>query len=76
MDFSKLGKPMDNVMIETFDGVFRDECLNVRSFLSMEDAREKIDTCRTDCNEFRPHSSFGDLTLRQFVDKFSDRIRG
>lgn len=38
MDFSKPDKPMDNAMIESFNGTFRDECLNVNWFLSMEDA--------------------------------------
>jgi putative transposase len=70
MDFSRPGKPMDNAMIESFNGSFRDECLNVNWFLSMEDAREKIEKWREDYNEFRPHSSLGDLTPRQFVDKY------
>lgn len=70
MDFSRPGKPMDNTMIESFNGSFRDECLNVNWFLSLEDARGKIETWRQDYNEFRPHSSLDDLTPQQFVDKF------
>ncbi|OGD22988.1 MAG: integrase [Candidatus Aminicenantes bacterium RBG_16_63_16] len=62
MDFSRPGKPMVNAMIESFNGTFRDECLNVNWFLSMEDARDKIEKCRRDYNEFRPHISLGDLT--------------
>jgi len=42
MDFSRSCKPMDNAMIEWFNGSFWDEYLNVHGFLSMEDAREKI----------------------------------
>jgi len=76
MDFSRPGKPMDNAMIESFNGTFRDECLNVNWFLSMEDSREKIEKWRKDYNEFRPHSSLGDLTPQQFLDKFSTRIKG
>jgi len=64
-----------NLWIESFNGSFRDECWNVNWFLSMEDAREKIEKWRKDYNEFRPHSSLGDLTPRQFVDKFSTRIK-
>jgi putative transposase len=75
MDFSRPGKPMDNAMIESFNGTFRDECLNVNWFLSMEDAREKIEKWREDYNEFRPHSSLGDLTPRQFIDKFKSRLK-
>jgi hypothetical protein len=75
MDFSRPGKPMDNAMIESFNGTFRDECLNVNWFLSMEDAREKIEKWRRDYNEFRPHSSLGDLTPGQFVDKYKSSLR-
>jgi putative transposase len=75
MDFSRPGKPMDNAMIESFNGTFRDECLNVNWFLSMEDAREKIEKWRTDYNEFRPHSSLEDLTPRQFIDKYEGSER-
>jgi len=42
MDFSRLGRPMDNAKIESFNGTFRDRCLNVNWFLSMENAREEI----------------------------------
>ena len=60
MDFSRLGKPMDNAMIETLNGSFRDECLNV-NWLSIENAKEKIEMWREDYDEFRPHSSLGGL---------------
>ena len=75
MDFSTPGKPMDNAMIESFNGSFRDERLNVNWFLSMEDAREKIEKWRRDYNEFRPHSSLGDLTPRQFVDNLEKSLQ-
>ncbi len=42
LDFSRPGKPTDNPFIESFNGSFRDECLNVNWFLSLEDAKEKI----------------------------------
>ena len=41
LTFSRPGKPTDNAFIESFNGRFRDECLNVNWFLSLEDAREK-----------------------------------
>jgi putative transposase len=41
MDFSRPDKPMDNAKIESFSGAFRDECLNVNWFLTMDDAREE-----------------------------------
>jgi len=73
MDFSRPGKPMDNAHIESFNGSFRDECLNVNWFLSIEDAREKIEAWRRDYNEFRPHSSLGDLTPQQFAEQFESQ---
>ena len=57
LDFSRPGKPTDNAFAESFIGSFRDECLNVNWFLSLEDARDKIETWRMDYNEYRPHSS-------------------
>jgi putative transposase len=69
IDFSRPGKPMDNALVESFNGSFRDECLNVNWFLSMEDAREKIEQWRVEYNEFRPHSSLGDLTPREFTER-------
>ena len=57
LDYSRPGKPTDNPFIESFNGSFRDECLNTNWFLSLEDARDKIESFRRDYNEFRPHSS-------------------
>ena len=51
MDFSRPGKPMDNATVESFNGSFRDECLNVNWFLSMDDAQEKIEKWRRDHNQ-------------------------
>ena len=64
LDFSRPGKPTDNALIESFNGSFRDECLNTNWFLSIDDARKKVDTWRRDYNGFRPHSSLGNLTPR------------
>ena len=57
LDYSRPGRPTDNPFIESFNGSFRDECLNTNWFLSLEDARDKIESFRRDYNEFRPHSS-------------------
>ncbi len=67
LDFSQPGKPTDNPHIESFNGRLRDECLNLHRFLSLDDAREKIEGWRVDYNEFRPHSSLADRTPREFV---------
>lgn len=68
LDYSRPGKPTDNPFIESFNGSFRDECLNVNWFLSMDDAAEKIDAWREEYNSFRPHSSLNDLTPNEVVD--------
>jgi len=67
LDFSRPGKPTDNAFAESFIGSFRDECLNVNWFLSLEDARNKIETWRVDYNEYRPHSSLDYKTPDAFT---------
>ncbi len=62
LDFSRPGKPTDNPFIESFNGSFRDECLNTNWFLSLQDAAEKIEAWRIDYNEYRPHSSLDGRT--------------
>ena len=69
LEFPRHGKPTDNAFIESFNGKFRDECLNENWFLSLEDARRTIEDWRIDYNENRPHSSLGDLTPREFADQ-------
>ena len=46
LDFSRRGKPSDNAFIESFNGRFRQECLNENWFLSLEDARGNIGAWR------------------------------
>jgi len=67
LDFSRPGKPTDNAFAESFIGSLRDECLNVNWFLSLDDAREKIEAWRMDYNEYRPHSSLGYRTPSDYA---------
>ena len=69
MDFSRPGRPTDNPFIESFNGSFRDECLNIHWFLSLQDAREKIETWRVDDNQVRPHSALGNLPPGRFAQQ-------
>lgn len=69
LDFSRKGKPTDNAYCESFNGTFRDECLNTSWFLSMEDAIKKIRTWRTEYNTFRQHSSINDMTPEEMKIK-------
>jgi putative transposase len=60
LDFSRPGKPTDNAYIEAFNGRFRNECLNTHWFMSLADAREKMEAWRRYYNEERPHGAIGD----------------
>jgi putative transposase len=53
------GKPVQNAFIESFNGTFRNECLNQHWFLSLTDARRTIEAYRIEYNTVRPHSSLG-----------------
>ena len=68
--FIEPGKPQQNAYIESFNGKFRDECLNEHWFLSMRHAREIIAGWRQEYNDKRPHSSLGYLTPNRFAESF------
>lgn len=61
------GKPVQNCFVESFIGSFRDECLNLHWFISINDARRTIEGWRRDYNQVRPHSSLGYLTPEEFA---------
>jgi putative transposase len=61
------GKPTQNAFIESFNGKFRDECLNDNIFSSLAEARKIIERWRFDYNHFRPHQSLGHLTPNEFA---------
>ncbi len=67
LDFSRPGKPSDNAYIEAFNSRVRQECLNASWFLSMADARQRINEWRIDYTENRPHSALGNLTPSAFA---------
>ena len=69
LDFIRPGKPTENGMIESFNGRLRDECLNVHTFTSLDDVREKLEAWRVDYNHHRPHGSLGHLTPSEFVER-------
>lgn len=61
LDFSRPGTPTDNAFIEASGSKLRSECLNAHSFLSLEDACEKLEAWRRHDNEERPHSAIGKI---------------
>lgn len=60
LDFSRPGKPTDNAYTESYNAIVRMECLGQHWFLSLEDAREKVESWRREYNEARPHGAIGD----------------
>lgn len=63
------GRPMQNAYIESFNGKFRDECLNQNWFVSIEEARRVSEEWREDYNERRPHRSLQQQTPAEFAAK-------
>lgn len=67
LDFSPRGTPTDNALVESFNGRLRQECLNEHWFLSLADARSKIEAWRRFYNEERPHSALARKTPEEFT---------
>ena len=68
LGFSQPGKPTDNAKVGSFNGCFREECLNAHWFLSLEDAKGKIEVWRRYYNEQRLHSAQG-WTPAKFAER-------
>ena len=74
LNFIQPGKPTQNAYIESFNGKLRDECLNENWFVSLWDARQRIESWRRDYNEVRPHSSLGDRTPSEYRTAFTPSV--
>ena len=72
IEFSRPGRPTDNAYIEAFNARLRAECLNASWFLSMMDARDRIELWRKEYNDDRPHTALGGLTPSAFANQASD----
>ena len=70
LDFIRPGKPVENCYIESFNGRFRDECLNVNVFFSITDATHKLAHWQSDYNNNRPHSALDGHTPNEFLRRF------
>jgi len=64
--FIEPGKPSQNAYIESFNGKFRDECLNESWFIDMRHLREVAEGWRQHYNHLRPHSSLGYRTPTEY----------
>jgi putative transposase len=65
--FIRPGKPVENAYIESFNGRFRDECLNEHWFVTMAQARAIIERWRIEYNTERPHSSLDNRTPEEYA---------
>jgi putative transposase len=67
------GKPNQNAYVESFNGRFRDECLNEHWFTSLTHARLEIEKWRCEYNDERPKESLGGLTPTQYAKQLAAR---
>lgn len=74
LHFIQPGKPVQNAFIESFNGKFRDECLNEHWFLTLQEAQLVIEAWRREYNEERTHSTIGDVTPQEFITNYQTRI--
>jgi putative transposase len=72
LEFSRPGKPTDNAFAESFNGRFRDECLDQHWFASLEEARATIEAWRIEYNTERPHRALGQQTPAAWVASQSE----
>ena len=63
------GKPTQNAFVESFNGRFRDECLNDTLYSTLSEARSAINSWKEDYNQHRPHSALGNITPAEFATK-------
>ncbi len=70
IDYIQPGKPQQNAFVESFNGKFRDQCLNENLFFSIEHARQIIEEWREMYNTFRPHRSLNGKTPKEFENDF------
>jgi putative transposase len=66
LEFIRPEKPTENGHIESFNGRFREECLNAQAFFSLAEARRIVEAWRQDYNTVRPHSSLGGMSPEEY----------
>lgn len=71
LDFIQPGKPTQNAYCESFNGRFREECLNDNQFQMLVEAQVVIEAWRTDYNDERPHGSLNGLTPSEFAARIT-----
>jgi putative transposase len=69
LNFIQPRKPTQNVLVESLNGKFRNECLNQHWFRSIEEADSKIKQWRLHCNSERPRSSLNYMAPAAFANQ-------
>jgi putative transposase len=69
LDFSRPATPTDNAYIESFNARLRQELLNASWFLSLADARTRMEAWRKEYNEDRPHTALKNLTPKEHLEQ-------
>jgi putative transposase len=75
LQFIRPGKPVENAYIESFNGRFRDECLNQHLFLTLADARAQIEAWRIFYHRDRPHSGLAGRTPDEFTAELTQELQ-
>ena len=70
LSFIRPGHPNENAYIKSFNGKFRDECLNEHWFVTMAQARRVIENWRVEYNTERPHGALGQQTAMEFAARW------
>ena len=64
------GSPRENGFIESFIGKLRYELLTGEALDTPDEAKVLVEAWRKISDRIRPHSTLGDLTPQQLVDKY------
>lgn len=76
LDFIAPGKPIQNAVMESYNGRMRDELLNLHWWRSVAEARDAIGAHREDYNSVRPHGALGNQTPCEFAETLKRRDAG
>lgn len=67
------GKPNQNAWIESFNGKFRDECLNIHAFATIAETRRIVFNWKDEYNKVRPHSAIGRIPPLAYAVRFKQQ---
>jgi len=70
INYIEPGKPTQNAFVESFNGKFRDECLNLNWFKDLREAKQIIEEWKDDYNHQRPHRALGQMTPMEYKKQF------